>query len=40
MGMATTKDVNSIKAQVNQLIETESTQYDTLVHIVSIPNIT
>ena len=40
MGMATTKDVNSIKAHVSQLIETQSTQQDTLVHIVSILNVT
>ena len=39
-GTATTKDVNSIKAHVNQLIETQSTQQDTLVHIVSILNVT
>ena len=40
MGIATTKDVNSIKAHVNQLTETQSTQQDTLVHIVSILNVT
>ena len=34
------KNVNSIKAQVNQLIETQLTQQDNLVHIVSILNIT
>ena len=39
-GTATTKDVNRIKAHVNQLIETQSTQQDTLVHIVSILNVT
>ena len=39
-GMATTKDVNSIKAHVNQLIETQSTQQETLVHIISILNVT
>ena len=39
-GTATTKDVNSIKECVNQLIETQSTQQETLVHIVSILNIT
>ena len=39
-GTATTKDVSSIKAHVNQLIETQSTQQDTLVHIVSILNVT
>ena len=36
---ATTKDVNSVKECVNQLIETQSTQQETLVHIVSILNI-
>ena len=39
-GNATTKDINSIKAHVNQLNETQSTQQDTLVHIVSILNVT
>ena len=39
-GTATTKDVNSIKKHVNQLIETQSTQQETLVHIVSIFNVT
>ena len=38
-GTATTKDVNSIKEHVNQLTETQSTQQDTLVHIVSILNV-
>ena len=37
---ATTKDVNSIRQHVNQLIETQSTQQETLVHIVSILNVT
>ena len=37
---ATTKDVNSIKEHVNQLIATQSAQQRTLVHIVSILNIT
>ena len=40
MGMATTKDVNSIKACVNQLTETRSPQQDTMIHIVSILNVT
>ena len=40
MGPATTKDVNSIKNTVNQLIEAQSTQQETLVHIISILNIT
>ena len=39
-GTANTKDVISIKEHVNQLIEAPSTQQDTLVHIVSILNIT
>ena len=39
-GTATTKDVNSIKVHVNQLIETQSAQQDTLVHIISILNVT
>ena len=39
-GTATTKDINSIKAHVNQLTETQSTQQDSLVHIVSILNVT
>ena len=39
-GSSTTKDVNSIKECVNQLTETQSTQQETLVHIVSICNIT
>ena len=39
-GTATTKDVNSIKQHVNQLIETQSTQQGTLVHMVSILHVT
>ena len=39
-GIATTKDVNSIKEHVYQLIETQSTQQETLVHVVSILNVT
>ena len=39
-GTATTKDVNSIKECVNQLTETQLTWQETLVHIVSIPNVT
>ena len=39
-GTATTKDVNSIKECVNQLTEAQSTQQESLVHIVSILNIT
>ena len=39
-GTATTKDVNSIKTCVNQLIKTQSAQQETLVHIISILNVT
>ena len=39
-GTATTKDVNSIKTHVNQLIETQLAQQETLVHIISILNVT
>ena len=39
-GTATTKDVNSIKACVNKLIETQSAQQKTLVHVISILNVT
>ena len=39
-GTATTKDVNSIKEHVNQLTETQLTLQETLVHIVSILNVT
>ena len=39
MGTATTKDVNGIKNRVNQLIEAQSTQQETLVHIITILNI-
>ena len=40
MGTATTKDICSIRARINQLIATQSSQRDTQVHIVSILNIT
>ena len=40
MGTATTKDVNSIKTRINQLIATQSLQQETLVHIISMLNIT
>ena len=40
MGTATTKDINSIKTRINQLIATQSSQQKTLVHIISILNIT
>ena len=39
-GTATTKDIHSIKTQINQLIATQMSQCNTLVHIVSILNIT
>ena len=39
MGTATTKDVNNIKKRVNQLIEAQSTQQETLDHIISILNV-
>ena len=37
---ATTNDVNSIKEHVNQFTETQLAQEETLVHIVSILNVT
>ena len=40
MGMAMTKDINSIKQKVNQLIATQHSQQETLVHVISILNIT
>ena len=39
-GTATTKDDSSIKEFVNQLIETQSPLQETLVHIVSVLNVT
>ena len=39
-GTATTKDMHSIRTRINQLIATQSSQCDTLVHIVSILNVT
>ena len=39
-GTATTKDIHSIKTRINQLITTQASQCKTLVHIVSILNIT
>ena len=39
-GTATTKDISSIKTQINQLITTQSSQQETQVHIISILNIT
>ena len=39
-GTVTTKDINSIKTWINQLITMQSSQQETLVHIISILNIT
>ena len=39
-GTATTKDIHSIKTWLNELIATQTSQCNTLVHIVSILNIT
>ena len=39
-GIAKTKDVNSIKTRINQLITTQHNQQETLVHVISILNIT
>ena len=39
-GTATTKDIHSIRTRIIQLIATQSSQCDTLVHIVSILNVT
>ena len=39
-GTATTKDIHSIKTRINQLITTQTSQHYTLVHIMSILNIT
>ena len=39
-GTATTKDIHSIKTWINQLIATQTSQHNTLAHIVSILNIT
>ena len=39
-GTATTKDINSIKTRINQLIATQLLQQETLVHIISILNVT
>ena len=40
MGTATIKDVNSIKNRVNQLIAMQHTKQETLVHIISLLNVT
>ena len=39
-GTATTKDIHNIKTRINQLIITQASQCNTLVHVVSILNIT
>ena len=39
-GTATTKDVKSIQNRVNQLIATQHTQQKTLIHIISVLNVT
>ena len=39
-GTATTKDIHSIKTRINQLIVMQTSQCNTLVHIVSILNVT
>ena len=39
-GTATTKDINSIKTWINQLTVTQSSQQETLVHVISILNVT
>ena len=39
-GTATTKDVSSIKKKVSQLLATQHNQQETLVHVISILNIT
>ena len=39
-GTATTKDIHSIKTRINQLIATQTSQCNTLVHIASILNVT
>ena len=39
-GTTTTKDICSIKTRINQLIATQSSQCNTLVHIVSVLNVT
>ena len=40
MGTITTKDVSRIKRRVNQLIATQQKQQETLLHIISVLNIT
>ena len=40
MGTATMKDINSIKTWINQLMATQSSQQETLVHVIVILNVT
>ena len=40
MGTATTKDIKHIKKRISSLIETQENQWKTMVHIVSILNLT
>ena len=39
-GTATTKDINNIKTWINKSIMTQSSQQETLVHVISILNVT
>ena len=39
-GTATTKDINSIKTRNNQFLATQHNQHETLVHVISILNVT
>ena len=39
-GTATTEDIHSIKTRINKLIATQTSQHNTLVHIVLILNVT
>ena len=39
-GTATTKDIHSIKTRINQLIAAQASQQETLVHIISLLNVT
>ena len=39
-GTATTKDINAIKTRINHLITTQQNQQETLVHMISILNVT
>ena len=39
-GTATLRDIWEIKQQVNQLIQAQNKQQDTLVHVISILNVT